>query len=323
MTRRKMLGLLGTAGLVPAWPGLAQEAGRTYRLGILHNQGRQAPQFPPFFDELRQHGFVENENLVVDGRGYAARTEQFPALAAELAQTRVDAILCGGPAAARAAQAATRTVPLIVLANDMVTAGLVASLARPGGNLTGISFLATELDGKRQDILLEVVPGARRISALADPNTTAPSQVRTLQGAARARGVELSVHVVERPERIVPAIDEAKRGGAAALNVLGSPILYARRLDIYERTAELRLPTIYQWPESAEEGGLVGYGPRITLLFRQLARQLVKVLRGTRPGDLPIEQPTRFELVVNLKAAKAMGFTMPQPVLLRADEVVQ
>src|SRR5262245_8366759 len=270
MTRRELLGLLGAAGLLPVLPGLAQEAGRTYRLGILHNQGRQAPQFPPFFDELRQHGFVENENLIVDGRGYAARTEQFPALAAELARARVDAILCGGPAAARAALGATRPVPLLVLANDMVTAGLVPSLARPGGNLTGISFLATELDGKRQDILLEVVPGVRRIAALADPNTTAPPQARTLQDAARARGVELSVHMVERPERIVTAIDDAKRGGAAGLNVLGSPILYARRLDIYERTAEVRLPAIYQWPESAEEGGLLGYGPRITFLFRQL-----------------------------------------------------
>jgi putative tryptophan/tyrosine transport system substrate-binding protein len=128
MKRREVVILLGSAGLVPALPGLAQEAGRTYRLGILHNQGRQAPQFPPFFDELRRHGFIENENLIVDGRGYAARTEQFPALAAELVKARVDAILCGGPPAARAAQGATRTIPLLALANDLVEAGLAASL---------------------------------------------------------------------------------------------------------------------------------------------------------------------------------------------------
>jgi len=221
---------------VAARRACAQQAGRIYRLGILHNQGPQAPQFPPFYDELRRLGFVEGQNLIVDGRGYAVRTEQFPTVAAELVKAGVDAILCGGAAAARAAQEITRTIPILTLTDDMVGQGLVASLARPGGNTTGISILATELDGKRQEILMEMVPAARRMAVLADANTAATQNMRALQDATHARGVELTIHVVERPERIVAAIEEAKRQRAEALNVLASPVLVARRFDIFERT---------------------------------------------------------------------------------------
>jgi putative ABC transport system substrate-binding protein len=245
MRRREFVTLLG--GAVAAWPVMAraQQAGRTYRLGVLHNQGPQSPQFPSFYDELHRLGFVEGQNLIVDSRGYAVRTEHFPAVAAQLVKAQVDAILAGGAAAARAAQAATRTIPILSLTDDMVGQGLVASLARPGGNITGISILATELDGKRQEILMEMVPAARRMAVLADANTAAPQNMRTLQEAAGVRGVELAVRLVERPERIVPEIEEARRAGAEALNVLASPILHARRLDIFERTAALRLPAMY------------------------------------------------------------------------------
>jgi putative ABC transport system substrate-binding protein len=312
--RRDFITLLG--GAAAAWPlaARAQQAGRIYRLGILHNQGPQAPQFPPFYDELRRLGFVEGQNLIVDGRGYAVRTEQFPTVAAELVKASVDAILCGGAAAARAAQEITRTIPILTLTDDMVGQGLVASLARPGGNTTGISILATELDGKRQEILMEMVPAA---------NTAATQNMRALQDATHARGVELTIHVVERPERIVAAIEEAKRQGAEALNVLASPVLVARRFDIFERTTALRLPAIYQSPEFAEDGGLIGYGPRITQLFRQMARQLAKVLRGEKPNDVPVEQPTTFELAINMKAAHAIGFDVPPSLVLRADKVIE
>jgi putative ABC transport system substrate-binding protein len=322
MKRRQFITLLGGA---PAWPLKArgQQAGRIYRLGILHNQGPQSPQFPPFYDELRRQGFVEGQNLIIDGRGYAVRTEQFPAVAADLAKTGVDAILAGGTAAVRAAQAATHTIPILTLTDDMVGQGLVGSLARPGGNTTGISILATELDGKRQQILMEMVPAARRMAVLADANTATSLTMRALQEETRARGVELAVRLVERPERIVPEIEEALRGGAQGLNVLASPLLYARRLDIFERTAALRLPTIYQSPEFAEEGGLIGYGPRLTQMFRQLARQLAKVLRGERVAELPVEQPTTFELAINLHTAKAIGFEVPTALALRADKVIE
>jgi len=178
-------------------------------------------------------------------------------------------------------------------------------------------------DSKRQEILMEMVPAARRMAVLADANTAAPQNMRALQEAARAGGVELAVHLVERPERIGPQIEEARRAGAEALNVLASPILYARRLDIFERTAALRLPAMYQSPEFAEEGGLIGYGPRITQMFRQLARQLAKVFGSEKVNDIPVEQPTRFELAINLQAAKVIGFEVPPSLVLRADKVIE
>jgi putative tryptophan/tyrosine transport system substrate-binding protein len=323
MRRRDFITLLG--GAATMWPlaSGAQQPGRTYRLGVLHNQGPQSPQYPPFYDELRRLGFVEGQNLIVDSRGYALRTERFPAVAAELVKAQVDAILAGGAAAARAAQAATSTIPIFTLTDDMAGQGLVASLARPGGNTTGISILATELDGKRQEILMEMVPAARRMAVLGDPNTAAPENMRALQEATRARGVEVAIHLVERPEQIVPEIEEARRAGAEALNVLASPILYARRLDIFERTAALHLPAIYQSPEFAEEGGLSGYGPRLTQMFRQLARQLARVFSGEKVSDMPVEQPTTFELAINLQAAKAIGFEVPPSLVLRANKVIE
>jgi putative ABC transport system substrate-binding protein len=327
MRRREFITLLGGAAAVSlARPLVArgQEVGRIYRLGVLNAQGRQAPPFSALFDELQKFGFVEGKNLIVDSRGFAARTEQFSALAVELVKAGVDAIQSGGPAATRAAQDATRTIPIIANINDMLGAGLVASLAQPGGNITGISFLATELDGKRQEILMEVMPSARRMAALADPDTSTPQKLQTLRNGARARGgVDLSIHLVDRPERIVAAIDDAKNQGAAALNVLASPLLNARRFDIFERTALLRMPSMYQWPESAEEGGLIGYGPRLTQVYRQMARQLVKVLRGTKPSEVPVEQPTNFELVINTATAKAIGFEVPPALVLRADNVIE
>jgi len=322
MKRREFIGLVGAS---TAWPVTAwgQLTGRTYRLGILHNQGPQAPQFPPFYDELRQLGFIEGQNLIVDSRGYAVRTEQFPAVAAELVKAQVDVIVAGGAAAARAASDVTRTIPIFTLTDDMVGQGLAASLARPGGNVTGISIFATELDGKRQELLMELVPGARHMSVLADANTAASQNMRALQDAARTRGVELTFRLIERPEQIVPEIEQAKRAGAEALNVLASPLLYTRRLDIFERTAAHRLPAIYQSPEFAEEGGLIGYGPRLTRMFRQLARQLAKVLRGEKVSEMPVEQPTIFELAINLPTAKAIGFEVPQSLVLRADKVIE
>jgi len=322
MQRRDFITLLGGAA---AWPlaARAQEVGRTYRLAVLNTAGRSAPQFLSLFDELRKLGFVEGQNLIVDSRGFAARTEEFPSLAAELAKTGVDAVLCGGIAAVRAAQGATRTIPIVANVNDMVGAGLVASLARPGGNITGISFLAADLDGKRLEILMEVLPTVRRMAALTDPENSNSDKLQALHDAARARGVDLSVYVVDRPERIVPAIDDAKSKGIAALNVLASPLLNSRRFDIYERTTLLRLPAMYHWPENAEEGGLLGYGPRLTQIYRQMAQQLAKIFRSAKPSEVPVEQPTKFDLVINLKTAKALGIEMPASVLARADEVIE
>jgi putative ABC transport system substrate-binding protein len=168
------------------------------------------------------------------------------------------------------------------------------------------------------------VPGARRIAALADSNTTASRELRALQDAAQGRGVELSIHRIAKPKDIIGAMDASQAAGAQGFNVLASPLLFVRRRFILERTAALGLPAIYQWPETAEEGGLAGYGPRIIQLYRDVfARQLVKLLQGVKPADLPIEQPTKFELVINLKTASALGITVPQSVLGLADEVIE
>ena len=275
-------------------------------------------------DELRLLGFIEGQNLTIDWRSYGQRIDLIPEFVAELVKAHVDVIYAAGVTAIRAAQRATATIPILGVADDMVGLRLVNSLARPGGNTTGVSILAADLDGKRQEILIDAVPGLRRMAIIANSNATGSSQLQALQDAAHARGVELSIHRIARAEEITAAIDAAKASGAAAVNVLSSPFLYSNRGIVMERVAALRLPAIYQFPEEAEEGGFVAYGPRLVEIFRELiARQLVKVLRGVKPADLPIEQPTKFELVINLKRAKALGLEVPSHLLQLADEVIE
>ena len=306
-----------------AWPGAAwaQESERTWRIGAL--APLPATVFASFFSELRRGGFTEGQNLTVDRRGFGANYDQISATAAEIVKVGPEAILCAGEAAIRAAQVATSNIPIVAITDDMVGAGLVHSLSHPGGNTTGVSILAGDLDGKRQEVLLEFLPGVRRLAALSDAQNNTPAQLATLLDAARARGIELSIHRVERKEDIGLAIGAAKSDGADALNVLASPLLHGDRHTILARTSELHLPAIYQWPETAQEGGLLAYGPGLTEVFRQLARQMGKVLRGAKPANLPVEQPTRFELVVNLRTAKAIGLDFSPTLLTRADEVIE
>jgi putative ABC transport system substrate-binding protein len=322
--RRDLIALLG--GTILAWPLelRGQEQGRTYRIGFLSGSPRDAPHYVAFYDELRRLGFVKGQNLQVEGQGHGLRPEQFAQHAVELVAAKVDVIQCAGAAAIRAAQQATATIPILGNTDDMVGEGLVRSLAHPGGNTTGVSLLGTELDGKRQEFLIELIPGARRIAALADSLTTAPNALQALQDAARTRGVEVVIHMVGTPEEITLAIDAAKTSGAAGLNVLASAMLFSNRRIIFERTAALGLPAIYPGPTLAQEGGLVAYGASIVEIYRQqLSRLLVKLLRGTKPGDLPVEQPTTFELVINLRTAKALGLTVPPLLLATADEVIE
>ena len=282
MRRREFIGLVGGAA---AWPLVAhaQEPGRTYRIGGLFPSPRDAPQIVAMFDELRPFGFIEGQNLTVVWHEYGPRgVEPLSEFAVELVKVQVDVILAGGNAAIHAAQQATATIPILAFTDDMVGSGLVRSLAKPGGHTTGISLLATELDGKRQDILIEAVPGLRRMAALADSNTTAPRQLQALQDAAQARGVELLIHRVSKPEEIAPAIDAAKKSDAAALNVLASPLLFGIRQIIMERAVALRLPAIYQWPEVAEQGGLLGYGPRIVQLYRDIVNSAARQTSARR-----------------------------------------
>src|SRR6266436_1192624 len=327
LKRRDFITLLG--GTAVAWPlaTRAQESGRTYRIGFLLPTLRESPAVVALFDELRLNGFVEGQNMLVVPGGFGVQNDQIASVVASLVAVSPDGIISGPELPLRALQQATRTIPLIGMTEDMVAEGLVTSLARPGGNITGISLLSPELDGKRQDILIEAVPGARRMAALADSNVTPPRHLQTLQDAARRHGVELSVFGVAGPQEIVPAIEGAKATGAEAINFLATPLFSVpgsrTNRVVIERVTELRLPAIYQWPETAEQGGLVGYGPRFTQVYRQRARLVVKVLRGNKPADLPVEQPTNFELVINLQAAKAIGHEVPAGLVLRADEVIE
>ena len=260
-----------------------------------------------------------------DWRSYGPRVDLIPEFVAELVKAHVDVIYAAGDIAIRAAQRATPTIPILGSTGDMVEAGLVKSLERPEGNTTGTSILsATELDGKRQEILIEAVPGLRRMAVLAASDIVLGSRLQALEEAAHLRNVELSIHQIAKPEEIPAGIDAAKASGAEALNVLSSPFLYANRQIVMQRVAALRLPTIYFFPEVAEEGGLVAYGPRLVQIFRELmARQLVQLLRGVKPADIPIEQPTKFELVINLKTANALSLPVPETLLARADKLIE
>jgi putative tryptophan/tyrosine transport system substrate-binding protein len=328
MRRREFIAL---AGASVAWPfaAMAQQPGRTYRLGFLAPSTRDvdcAPScsfFVRFFDELRRGGFIEGQNLTVDFRTFAPRLDLISQYASELVTTRSDVIYAGGGVATRALQQATKSIPIVTITDDIVGEGLVESFARPNGNTTGISILATELDGKRQDILIEAVPEVRRMAALADSTTLTEAKARTLREAARTRNVEVSIYRVARGEEIAATIDKAQASGAAALNVFASPMLDGNRQLIMERVAALRLPAMYQWPTVPELGGFIGYGPSLEQLAELAARFGASLLRGMKPADLPIEQPTKFELVINLKTAKAMGVTVPEALLVRADKVIE
>lgn len=323
MRRRHFIRLLGATAASPvaalnAW---AQPAGRTYRLGVLVQAPRTASHWMTFFDELRREGFIEGVNLsVVDAFG--TRIESADTAVAVMVNARPDAIMTAG-AFTRVLQGATQTIPILTVSDDLLVEKVVSSLSRPGGNVTGISILATELDGKRLEMLLEAVPDARRIAILADNAVTTPQQMKALEAAAKAHDVIASTHIAFRADDIMPALDGIVNAKEQALNVLASSLLNARRQEIIERMAAARLPAIYQWPETSEEGGFMAYGPRFATLYRPHAQQAAKVLKGIKASDIPIEQPTKFELVVNLKTAKSIGRPIPPSLLLRADEVIE
>jgi putative tryptophan/tyrosine transport system substrate-binding protein len=323
MRRRDFIAILGGASATLPFAAVAQHAGRTYRLGVLLPHPRDVPINVAFVEEFRRHGFIEGQNLEVEWRAYGLHVDLISQYAAELAKARVDVITSAGEEAIRAAQQATKTIPIVAMTDDMLGSGHVKSLARPDGNTTGVSILAVDLDGKRQDILIEAVPGLRRLAALADVNNTA-AKLDALQKVARAHNVELSIYRIAGGEEIAAAIDRAQASGATALNIFASPLLWANRQLIMDRAAAHHLPTMYDFPETAEEGGFAAYGPRLSQLFVEvMPQQIVKLFRGIKVAEIPVEQPTKFELVINLKTAKAMGVTVPPALLLRADKLIE
>jgi putative ABC transport system substrate-binding protein len=319
--RREFITLLG--GTVACWSLAARaQQGRLPVVGVLRPSAKDAEPFvEPFRRYMKAIGWEEGRNIRFLFAWMEGHNERAPLLASDFVAQNVDLIVTFGDPAIRAAQRATQTIPIVGMTDDMVGSGLVAGLARPGGNTTGVSILAPELNVKRLELLHEFVPQTRRIAVLADPTTI--STHAQLADAARDLGVELVVFEVQNPAEISSLLDAIAAAKVEAVNVLASPQLYGARYLIIERMRNARLPAIYQFPEAAEEGGLLSYGPRLLLCFRHVVSLVDKVLRGAKPADLPIEQPSKFELGVNLRTASEIGLTISPTLLLRADEVIE
>jgi putative ABC transport system substrate-binding protein len=305
----------------------AQQAEAVPRIGLLETGSltARAPLWEAFRQAMGELGYVESRTVVFEGRGADGKPERLPALAAELVRSKVGVIVTAGTAAAQAAQQATATIAVVMATGtDPVGSGLIASLARPGGNVTGVTSLTTELSAKRLELAREIVPGASRLAILGDAESVATtSQFRATQAAVRALGVHLDAVAVRRATELDGAFATIARQRPAVLLVLSTPMLFGERRRLAELALKHRLPTVHAEPEYAEAGGLIAYGVNILELFRRAAVYVDKILKGAKPADLPVEQPTKFELVINMKTAKALGLTIPPSVLARADELIQ
>jgi putative ABC transport system substrate-binding protein len=282
-------------------------------------------RFEAFRQGLRELGYVEGQNIAIESRWAEGKYDRYPALAADLVRLKVDVIVAVGGRASQVAQQATRTIPIVMsVVIDPLGSGLVASLARPGGNVTGLTIMASDLVGKQLEVLKEVVPKVSRVALLWNPaNPGSAPQLREAEAAARALGVRLQTLEARDPQEIDSAFAAMTRERAGALVVLADAILLNQRRQIAELAAERRLPAVYGPSEHAAAGGLMAYSANLLDLERRAATYVHKILKGAKPADLPIEQPTKFELVINLKTAKALGLTIPQSLLLRADQVIE
>jgi putative ABC transport system substrate-binding protein len=322
MRRRQFIGLIGGAVALPL-SARAQEPGHVYRLAFFTPSLRSSAAVAVMLDELRMHGFVQGQNLEVVAEGFGVPSSQSGEVAAALVKASPDVIVAASEPYLRALQQNTRSIAVLGMTEDMVTEGFAATLARPGGNITGLSLLSPELDGKRLEILVEAVPGVAKVAVLTDSRVTPQRHIDELQEAARGRGVTLLVTGVSSRDEVLPAIESVKKSGAQAVNFLAGPLFSINGGAFIQRVTELRLPSIFQWAENAEEGALIAYGPRLAEMYRERAQMLMKVLRGAKPADIPVEQPSKFELVVNLKAAKAIGLEVPAGLVLRADKLIE
>jgi putative ABC transport system substrate-binding protein len=329
MDRRTFLAGTGAVLLAAPFAAEAQQAAKIARIGWLAGNLTASPHLREAFRQgLRDLGYVEGRNVVIEYRDAEGKLERLPALATELVALNVDVIMVGGTRAALAAKQATKTVPIVFAsAVDPVMDGLVASLARPGGNVTGLSALAPELVGKRLELLKQVVTGVSRVTVLWEPGSLGERTERDIlkeaEVAARALGVRLQLVEARGPEDFDRAFSDMTRARAGALIALGGTMFLIERRRLVDLAAKNRLPAMYPLREFVDAGGLMSYGPNNVDLFRRAATYVDKILKGAKPGDLSVEQPTKFELVINLKTAKDLGLTIPQSVLARADEVIQ
>ena len=322
MRRRDFTSLVG--GSAVAWPIAARTQQPT--IGFL---GASTPAIlglwvAAFVQRLRELGWIDGRNVAIEYRWAEGRSSRATEIAAEFVRLKVDVIVTHSAELVIAAKQATSVIPIVFgVAGDPVGTGLVASLARPGGNVTGLSVQFTDLAGKRFELLREIVPGLRRLAIMANAGASGPVlEMREAQAAARALGLEVAISEIRRAEDIVPAF-EALKGRAEALYVASDPLLYANRVRINILALGARLPTMHAAREYVEAGGLMSYGANFPDLFRRAGDYVDKILRGAKPADLPVEQPTKFDLVVNLITARVLGLTMPPTVLARADEVIE
>ncbi|MEK6244843.1 MAG: ABC transporter substrate-binding protein [Pseudomonadota bacterium] len=301
----------------------AQQSKAVPRIGVLRTPPRTDHLFQALLTGLRELGYVEGKTVLIEYR--QGGDERLPELAQELVRSKVDLIFAPNPAAAQAARKATATIPIVVAAiGDAVRTGLAASLARPGGNVTGLAALGSNLSGKRLELLKEIVPRLSRVAVLWNPNI--PDKVvewKEMEQPARALKLELLSIEVRAPADFDQAFESARRLRPEALIALGEPLVFTQRGRVIQFAAQARLPAIFNWREAAEEGALIAYGPDISDLYRRSATYIDKILKGAKPGDLPIEEPARFDFVVNRKTANALGVTLPQSILLRADRVIE
>jgi putative ABC transport system substrate-binding protein len=326
MIRREFITLLG--GAAAAWPlaARAQQSTKLPTIGFLgaNNATFERASTDAFVQRLRELGWIENRTVAIEYRWAEGRDERFAEIAAEFIRLKVDVILTYATPSSIAAKKATAAIPIVfAAAGDPVGTGLVASLARPGGNITGLSIQQTDLASKRLEMLREVVPGLRTVAILTD--TGSPNSVLEMgevQTAARMLGVAVVTSEVRRAEDIAPAFD-ALKGRADALYVCGAPLLSTNRIRINNLALGVRLPTMHGFREFIVAGGLMSYGPNFPSLFRRAAEYVDKVLRGAKPSDLPVEQPTKFDFIINVTTARVLGLEVPPTVLARADEVIE
>jgi len=327
--RRHFLIAVGALFAAPV-TGIAQKQAKIFRIGYLNVQSpplsvEAEPQYKAFLDGMRGLGYVEGKNLVIERRFANGNAERLPGLVADLARLKADVIVVGGAAAARAAQQATGTLPIVMIGvGDPVALGLVASLSKPGKNITGVSNQVADVSSKSLEFLRAVVPKLSRVAVLLNPaNPLDPMVLRQVQAAAKLAGINVSVFEATTANQIDIAFAAIARSRPEALIVAPDPYYSSQARHMAELAQKSRLPAIYSTSGAVEAGGLMSYGEDLAVNFRRATPYVDKILKGAKPADLPVEQPTKFELVINKKTAKAIGITIPQELLLRADRVIE
>ena len=326
LTRVALIVTIALAILALPLAAGAQQAGKVRRIGFLGSDPAGASSLIEAFRQgLRDLGWVEGQNIIIEYRWTQGKVDRLPELIADLIRVKVDLIFAPNSTSVEPARRATSTIPIVFAAHaDPVGLGHVSSLARPGGNITGLSQLLTELSAKELELLKETVPGVSRVAVLRNPTTPSHTPaLKAVEDAARTLGLQLQVLEAGNPDEFKPAFTAMTRNRAGALLVLASPLYFVQRARLVELALKHRLPAMFGARENVEAGGLMSYAPDLRDLFRRSAIYVDKILKGTKPADLPVEQASKYELVINLKTAKALGLTLPQSVLIRADHDIQ